>query len=222
MKKLIITVAIVLVAVIISAWYFSYNSPPKSSTSPTPSASVAEHSISDGKVTVSFDSSQFGLATTTDQVLVKAYIPPCSQSFDYCLYYIGDAYTNTNFESAGLSIQKRIDLTTQSKCLNTLPDGYSNMTPVTASGNGYMTSEFSPLGDAAAGHFSVGALYRLSFAGNCYEFQTRVGQTQFQNYPAGSIQEFTAADETSLDDQLAGILNGIKLDNGEQVSFPQK
>src|SRR5258708_11997428 len=52
---------------------------------------------------------------------------------------------------------------------------------------GYTTSVFSPIGDAAAGHYASGALYRLYLqdSSTCYEFETRLGQTQFANYPAG-------------------------------------
>ncbi|HEY5220578.1 MAG TPA: hypothetical protein VIJ29_00290, partial [Candidatus Paceibacterota bacterium] len=85
----------------------------------------------------------------------------------------------------------------------------------------YSVSEFTPLGDAGAGHYSTGTLYRLEYNGACYEFETRIGQTQFANYPSGTIQQFTSADEAVLQTEIQNILNGITLPSGETIVFPQ-
>jgi hypothetical protein len=180
-----------------------------------------DQSISDGTITVYYPSSDFGLAVTKEQVLVTSYIPPCDEGFDYCLYYVGNAFKGTNFESAGLRIQKRPDLTAETQCLNTQPSGYSGLVPATFSSSDYATSAFSPVGGAGAGHFASGSLYRLYYNRGCWEFETRVGQSQFLNYPSGTIREFTASDEQSLISRLRQILSGVRIPSGETVSFPK-
>jgi hypothetical protein len=188
----------------------------------TPSSTTAAsgtQTISDG--TISFTvPSDFGLATDQQQILVRSYIPPCDPDFIYCLYYTGIAYQGTNFDSAGMRIDKRTDLTTQSACLTTAPDGYTNFTPTSTIAGDYAVSEFTPLGDAGAGHYSTGTLYRLEYNGACYEFETRIGQSQFANYPSGTIQQFTTADESDLQSEMQNILNGLTLPSGETVAFP--
>lgn len=185
------------------------------STSATSSAST-----SDGMITFSTPQ-DFGLATTPDQVLAKAYIPPCDQGFDYCLYYNGTAYQGTNFESAGLSIRKRPDLSSQSACLATQPQGYSGLHATSTTQTSYAMSVFGPVGDAGAGHYASGQEYRLFTNATCYQFDTRVGETQFANYPAGSITQFTDAERESMFATLRGILSNITLPGGVTLSLPQ-
>jgi hypothetical protein len=179
-----------------------------------------DQTVSDGAITISVPSSEFGLATNKDQILVHPYIPPCDENFDYCLYYNGSAYTGTNFESAGLRIQKRDDLKSQSACLAVQPAGYSGLTPKTESFDSYATSVFSPLGDAGAGHYSSGELYRLFYDNKCYEFQTRIGESQFANYPEGSIKEFTKTSQSAMRLKLREILDAISLSDGTKIKFP--
>ena len=138
----------------------------------------------------------------------------------YCLYYTGTAYQGTNFDSAGIRIDKRTDLTTSNTCLTTPPTGYSNFTPTTTNATDYSVSEFSPLGDAGAGHSAVDTLYRLSYNNTCYEFETRIGQSQFSNYPSGTIKQFTVANQASLRAEMQNLLNGITLSSGEALAFP--
>jgi hypothetical protein len=179
-----------------------------------------DQTVSDGTITISIPSSEFGLAAKKDQILVHSYIPPCDENFNYCLYYNGSAYTGTNFESAGLRIQKRDDLKTQPACLTTQLAGYNGLVPKTGSADSYATSVFSPLGDAGAGHYSSGSLYRLFYDNKCYEFQTRIGESQFANYPAGSIKEFTKTDQSAIQAKLQEILNNITLPDGTKIEFP--
>lgn len=192
--------------------------------SPTATAQAYDQSISDGTIVVMYPSAQFGLATTPAQVLVSSYIPPCDTGFNYCVYYTSQQYQGTNLESAGLRIQKRTDITAEHLCLGTPPTGFSaKTTPVaTAADDTYATSVFSPIGNAGAGHYANGSLYRLFIrdGSKCYEFETRIGQTQFANYPAGSIKEFTTSDQTVLNAQLLGILDTVTLKNGTKISFP--
>ncbi|HQU07488.1 MAG: hypothetical protein B7X04_00370 [Parcubacteria group bacterium 21-54-25] len=193
-----------------------------SAISPTPSLLTATSTatLSTPQITFPFPTN-YGLATTQEQILAKAYIPPCNEPFNYCLYYNGSAYKGTNFESAGLRIERRSDLTTSESCLTTPPANRSRLSATTTPHTGYATSVFSPLGDAAAGHYANGALYRLFFNGTCYEFETRVGETQFANYPPGAIQKFTDANRQAVFAGLQSILDRVTITStGARVQFP--
>ena len=224
MRTFSIWLVIVFIVILGGFWYWQSAQaptiPPQTATSTTPNSSP--QSTSDG--TIQFTTpNEFGLAVTPQQVLVKSYIPPCEDGFTYCLYYSGSAYKGTNFESAGLSVKKRADLSSERLCLGTPPDGFDASTKPAANstGSGYSTSVFTNIGDAAAGHTASGSLYRLFVRSNssCYEFLARVGQTQFANYPAGSIQEFTAADKNAMQQILLGVLGSITLTSGEKINF---
>jgi len=172
---------------------------------------LPETTISDG--IIEFEQpSDFGLATTPEQILVSAYIPPCDSGFKYCLYYHGNEYKNTNFESAGLSIRTRDNFSKQEQCLTTPPEGYANMTPsVAREYPTYAVSAFSPLGDAAVGHYTTGEEYRIFVRDTCYQLDVRVGETQFQNYPEGSIEEFTKSNRTAMLSRLRTVAQNILL-----------
>lgn len=187
---------------------------------PTGTATSGTETASDGTITFTVPA-DFALATSSQQITVHSYIPPCDADLEYCLYYNGTAYQGTNFDSAGIRIEERSDLTTQTACLTTPPTGFTNFTPTSTTPGDYSVSEFTPLGDAGAGHYSTGTLYRLEYNGACYEFETRIGQTQFANYPSGTIQQFTSADEAVLQTEIQNILNGITLPSGETIVFPQ-
>ncbi len=188
---------------------------------PTGTAPSGDQSISDGTIALIYPTADFALATSSQNIAVHPYIPPCDADLDYCLYYIGTAYQGTNFESAGIRVEKRTDLMTQAACLTTPPTGFSNFTPTSTTVGDYSVSEFTPIGNAGAGHFAKGTLYRLAYNGACYEFETRIGQSDFGNYPSGTIQQFTDAEQASLQSKILGILNSVTLSSGERVNFPQ-
>ncbi len=211
--------------VVFAVWFISGNQaavPGNNSTTTTTTATSTPQNASltlpGGQVSLSYPP-DFCLAAAPEPLTVTSYIPPCDQGFQYCLYYNGSAYSGTNFESAGIRINQRADLKTQNACLKTQPSGYMNLTPAIYNGSGYFTSAFGPVGDAGAGHYANGALYRLYFSGNCYEFETRIGETQFANYPPGAIQQFTDADRTALFSELQSIIQSAVL-NGSPVTFP--
>ncbi|MDE2019578.1 MAG: hypothetical protein KGJ13_04485 [Patescibacteria group bacterium] len=228
---LIIVVAIALIAV----WLIAQTSPGQQVATPaatgtpgtssyanTAASSTSDQSISDGVISISFPSADFGLATTSSQILARTYIPPCSENFDYCLYYIGNAFQGTNFESAGIRIDKRTDLKTQTACLTTPPEGYTTApSSTTTSADTYAASAFA-VGGAATGHYANGTLYRLFYqpSGACYEFETRIGQSQFANYPSGTIRMFTSNDQGALQSEIQRILQTLRLPNGGSISLP--
>lgn len=180
-------------------------------------------SVSDGTLKITYLTGDFGLATNSQQILPKTYIPACDATFKYCVYYTGTAYKGTNFESAGIRVGTRADLTTEDKCLSTPPEGFSTTVHPTnrKSGSDYAASVFSNVGDAAAGHVAASSIYRLYVpsVSTCYEFETRVGQTQFANYPAGSIKEFTATNQVTLMAEMKSMLESISLPSGSTNLF---
>lgn len=165
----------------------------------------------------------YALAAAPEPLLSTSYIPACAQGFEYCVYRSSDQYKGTNFESAGVAINVRSDLSTESSCLNTPPSGYSaNTKPSnTYSGDTYATTHFANLSDAATGHYSSGQLYRVYDRANasCTEFMAQVGQSQFANYPAGSIVQFTATDQANVEAELHGILSTVTI-GGKAIQFP--
>ena len=230
-RAFLIPLVIVLAAVIAAAFLVSHsNYSPQSETVPraptstiaTPSSSMSgfDQSLSDGTITISYPSADFGLATDAGQVLIHPEVPPCDMGFAYCLYYDGLSYQGTNFESAGIWIGRRTDLTTDTACITTEPDGYNGIVPVIATSSDYMASAFKPLENGDAGHSVIDAIYRLAYQGSCYEFDARVSQSDFGAYPPGSIQEFTSTQETGLETELQSVLGTLTLASGEKVSFP--
>lgn len=218
MKKPIYIVLTVLALALIGI--LIYRTP--QTAAPTGNTAGFDQSISDGKITVSFSSSDWGLATTKDQILVRSYIPPCDENFSYCLYYKSDKFKGTNFESAGIRIIQRADLSNERLCLSTPPQGFDSSVSNdgTVSKDDYTTSVFKNVGQGAAGHVSEGSLYRLFLRGSssCYEFETRIGKSQYGNYPEGSIKEFTSDDRNILASEISEILRNIS--SGGKISFP--
>ncbi len=177
-------------------------------------------SVSDDVIAFTYDPAQFGLAVAPEQLLVSSYIPACDQGFGYCLYYNAKQYEGTNFESAGLGIVKRPNLADKQACLNAQPEGYDDLQPVVRESEGYATSMFAPLGDAGAGHYAHDRLYRLSTGASCYEFRTRIGATQFGNFPEGKIKEFTEAKSKELQRELNEVLGRVTLKDDSAPVFP--
>ncbi|MHB1162983.1 MAG: hypothetical protein ACYCZZ_00410 [Minisyncoccota bacterium] len=225
MKKEIITLilALIILGGIGGIYYFSNKgtstgvatTTPSTATSATPP--LREVTMSDG-VGFAYPTKDYSLATTSDQVLVLSYIRPCDDGFDYCLYNTSPDFSGTNFESAGLRIKARPDLTTKQACLATPPAGRPGLSANTSLHDGYATSAFSVDG-AAAGHYSSGTLYRLYASSHCTEFETRIGESQFANFPAGSIQKFTDSDRARVEAELLSILASVKV-SGAPIVFP--
>lgn len=178
---------------------------------------VETHTTPDGALTF-MRPDNFGLAVREEQVLVESTIPPCEEGFDYCLYYNGNEYEDTNFESAGVSIRERSALSAEGACLTTPPEGYLNLEEAaTSSGETYAASLFAPLDDAGAGHYSYGEEYRVFVENTCYEIDARLGESQFANYPAGSIGEFTMEDREELEDSLRMIIDSMSIGSREET-----
>ena len=218
---LVLIVLIILALGGIFWWYQSNEYTPPYTTGSQ--ASSTDQSVSDGTITMPYSSSDFGLAVNKTQILVTSYIPPCDDTFNYCFYYNGTDYQGTNFDSAGLRVGKRADLSTERTCLQTPPAGFdASMTPTaTSSADVYSMSKFDQVGQGAAGHISNDTLYRLYYrsTSTCYEFETRVAQSQFGNYPAGTIQQFTMADQSEMQSELMNMLSHFTI-GGQPLRLP--
>lgn len=179
-----------------------------------------QHTIAGG--TLSFERpDNFGLAVTAEQLLIESAIPPCAEGFDYCLYYNTETYANTNFESAGIRIEERLDLVTSETCLMTPPEGYINLMPEMHQGDGYTLSVFDPIRNSATGHTAEGALYRLAYESNCYEIETRIGVSQIENFEEGTVTAFTEEGREAVEQALNGALRTIRLvDRENEIIFP--
>lgn len=214
-KKILIIVTVLIIIGLIS------NRLGSTVQAPTIDESQISTTLTHSNGILSFDiPDDFGLALNKDQILVNGYIPACDDVFDYCIYYNDIKYKDTNFNSAGLRIQNRLDLKTINTCLNTSPNNYTGLkSKIVASTTDYIVSSFAGIGDAGAGHYASGELYRLAYDGTCHEFETRVGLTQFANYPAGSIKEFTLADQNELKAKMLDIIKNIVLSSGEKLAF---
>ncbi len=164
----------------------------------------------------------FSLAVTQEQMMVDGVIPPCDADFDYCLYIPKALFAGTNFENAGIRIKHRTDLATRDSCIAEQPAGYTGIVPVTLEAAVYATALFPGLGDAGAGHFSNGDLYRLFTADRCYEFETRIGQTQIGNFNPGAVRPFTPEDEETVQAGFRAVLDSIILAGGETGLFPPR
>ncbi len=208
----------VLIIVVAGGWwlYAHYSTPTGDTTGTVATTTVKTESLTTPwGLSLTYPSSTYGLAVTKAQLPTTSYIPPCNESFAYCFYRVGEEYKGTNFESAGLRVAKRTDLTTERLCLNTPPEGFDASTEPssTMTANAYSTSVFKDVGDAAAGHYAAGSLYRVYLRDTkvCTEFETRIGETQYANYPAGSIKEFTAAERTAVFAELAKLLTSVTI-----------
>jgi hypothetical protein len=65
-------------------------------------------------------------------------------------------------------------------------------------------------GNAATGHYANDTIYRNFHAGKCFEIRQRIAESQFQNYPTGTISEFTEQDREQLQKILDQVFSTFK------------
>lgn len=213
---------LVLVALAIAlGTYVALTKPEAPAPSPaaTSTAIAYDSTISDETITIGYPAPEFGLAVRREQ-LPASYIPACDDGFSYCVYYAGDRHEGTNFESAGVGVRRRDDLAGREACVSTPPEGYDELAPLVASSTSHAAATYWPVGDAGAGHYARGAVYRLSVADRCYELESRVGESQFANFEPQAIREFTASDRDALEAELRRIVEAVELPDGSRAAFP--
>lgn len=149
----------------------------------------------------------FGLAVNSDQILVKSMIPPCEVGFDYCLYYNGEKYNNTNFETAGVGFYV-VKNKSETACFSAAEYNGRKGNLHTETINGIQFTVFDS-GDAAMGHYANDVVYQTFQNGTCYRFIARVGTSQFDNYEKGTIEKFDPQMEKEIKEDLKKIIRGI-------------
>src|SRR5690606_36522274 len=170
---------------------------------------------------VSLDTpSELALAVTPEQLLVAQSPPPCDEGFAYCFYLLEEAYEGTNLRSAGLSIARRQDLRARTSCLLAQPRGWSDLQPDVVWGDELATSRFGDVGQGAAGSYTLGEVLRLFDGVECWEFETRLGLTRFENYPPGEVEEFTSQDQEATTNLFRTLLDSVTV-AGDGVTWPE-
>lgn len=162
------------------------------------------------------------LADAQEQLPAPGSPPPCDDGFAYCLYIPDQTYAGTNLRSAGLSIDLREDLRSYTACLLAQPDGWSDLQPGVVLPEppvSLATSRFGDVGEGAAGSFTVGEVLRLFDGVECWEFESRVALSRFENFPAGKVREFTVADRADLAALFWSVIDSALVD-GRPVSWP--
>ncbi|MDE1945313.1 MAG: hypothetical protein KGI03_03525, partial [Patescibacteria group bacterium] len=219
-----VAIALLIVAGLALAYYSMPASPAAAppageQSNPFASGTPAALTLAGGTVSLSYPQGVYGLAVAGEPLLAHPYIPPCDSPFDYCIYRVGADYASTTFESAGIRISRRADLASQASCLSTPPAGYANAAPITVTNPSYAAGAFGPLSDAATGHESSGTVYPLWAGGSCTEFETRIGESQYANYPPGTIGEFTSSDRQLVEDELSAIMGTVAV-GSTTVAWP--
>lgn len=150
----------------------------------------------------------FGLATKKEQILVSSYIPVCKSNFDYCLYYTGGKYEDTNFGAAGIGFYG-LENMNKEDCFSVKKYNGPKMNQHTEMINGTKFTVFSS-GGAALGHYANEVIYRTFKNGKCYTFIARISHSQYENYEEGSIEKFTSTMKKNIQDKLKEIIYTIK------------
>ncbi len=202
--KLAVMLACVVMGVVAVLWLWPFaESGGEVSKAPGPVPTVV---LPKSKIGFRYDTVLYLFAKAGESLASDSVIPPCDESFEYCIYRTSEGYAGTNFSTAGLRITQRTDLTEEEACTGTEPAGYSGLAVKRRGGEGYSVSVFGPRTGAAAGQRSFSAVYRLFTKGYCYEFEARVAESQFENYPAGTIERFTSAEREIVYSGLVDIL----------------
>ncbi|HZW99666.1 MAG TPA: Gmad2 immunoglobulin-like domain-containing protein [Trueperaceae bacterium] len=162
---------------------------------------------------------ELALAVTQEQLLVEASPPPCDPGFTYCFYLPEEAYAGTNLRSAGLAITRRQDLRAMTSCLLAQPAGWTELQPDVRMGEELDTSRFGDVGQGSAGSFTRGDVLRLFDGEECWELETRLGLTRFENYAPGTVEEFTSEDEAAVLELIWSVLDSTSVD-GAAVRWP--
>jgi len=169
------------------------------------------------------------LAVSRQQLLTDASPPPCREGFDYCLYLPEGTYAGTNLRSAGLAVTRREELRAPVSCLLAQPEGWSGLQPgivypdeaqlASDTARPVVTSRFGDVGEGAAGSYTLGEVLRLFDGEECWELETRLALTRFENYPPGQVAEFTAADRADVEQLLWSVLDSATV-LGTPVAWP--
>ncbi len=192
---------------------------PATPAAPATDAPAASLTLAGGEVTLELPA-DLALAATPEQLTTISTIPACSEPFDYCLYLPADASAGTNLSAAGLRVSRRLELTAEISCLLAQPGGWQDLQPGVLRLPAASTSRFGDLSEGAAGSYSQGEVRRLWTGDNCYEFESRLVLTRFENYEPGTITEFTSQQQAALQQELLAVVESATLRGEHVVEWP--
>ncbi len=182
-----------------------------------------------GHVTI-VPSEDLGLAWTPGELAPGDRPTACREGFDVCLYVRPSAYAGTNLRSAGMAIKRRGDLRSVTSCLLAQPSGWTGLQPAVRmpldttddlAPTGPATSRFGDVGEGAAGSYTTGQLLRLSAGGACWEFETSVWLSRFENYAPGAVKAFTDGDLAHVEGLFGKVLGSVAFD-GRSIVWPDR
>ena len=192
---------------------------PPVTEAPAAEAAVETLTLAGGEVTLELPSG-LALAATPQQLATTSTIPACTEPFDYCLYLPEDASTGTNLSAAGLRVSHRPELTAEVSCLLAQPGGWQDLQPGVLRLRDASTSRFGDLSEGAAGSYSQGEVRRLWTGENCYEFESRLVLTRFENHEPGAVTEFTAQQQAALHAELLAVVESATLREEHAIEWP--
>lgn len=142
----------------------------------------------------------------TDKTIMgtTGYFPTCNPDTSLaCIYFASSTYPNSNFNSAGISVNTVLDKKTETDCYAMSP--YERTLGPDTVINGITFKTFLA-GDAAMSHQNAGADYRIFHNNTCYEITTRENTSTFEVYAEGSITRFTDTQKQELGNTIQKIV----------------
>jgi hypothetical protein len=115
-------------------------------------------------------------------------------------------------------------------CLLAQPSGWTGLQPAVRMPLGATddlvppgpaTSRFGDVGEGAAGSYTTGQLLRLSAGGACWEFETSVWLSRFENYAPGAVKAFTDGDLAHVEALFGTVLDSVAFD-GRRIVWPDR
>lgn len=154
---------------------------------------------------VQYPKNDFGLYTDYNKVKSLSYIPVCNDSMLGCLVYSKDKQPNTNFEGAGVSLD-RLGLGTEASCLM-VQQGETRQADLVINGVNFAVYKGS---GAATGHFEEYINYRTFKNNDCIGITLRVTSTNIGNYEPGTVKEFNSNEVWNKLKQVLSTFNFTK------------
>jgi hypothetical protein len=134
---------------------------------------------------------------------VSDYSPICDESdVAPCLYYVGNDYKNTNFGSAGFSVDRSTD-PTKEECIKTISSSLSTTTPVSIND---VIFYYDLDGGGGLGHFVGGRNYRTYYNGACWQLSAKVSGVNYETLKEANpgVKEF---DDAILFDDMKRVIS---------------
>jgi hypothetical protein len=158
-----------------------------------------------------------GYVVLTSKDKAGGYTPICHDDSLVCITYPPGRYNGTTFQGASLEVTL-LPAKTEKTCINpgkyevsTLPEAEfridANSPKRVIDGVRFLHAR---TGGAALSHDIVSDLYRGFTHGKCYQLSVRVTFAVFAVYDAGTIKEFTKADQKRVTAELTRILDSFR------------